>query len=218
MIDYQLIRSKRRTLSICVDQEGALVVRAPLRMKLGDIEAFIEQKKSWIEEKQLQAQGRKIFRMQEGAQMPFWGGWLTIRLVDGSKVSEGPDELFLPRNGEMEKLVKTWRMKRAKELIGPLTQEWMSRTGIECSKISFGNAKSRWGSMNHRTRSLRLNAALVHCPQDIVDYVVVHELVHIIQPDHSAAFHAAVRSILPDADSRRSALKKMSYLITLWDE
>ena len=216
MIDYQLIRSKRRTLSICVDQEGALVVRAPLRMKLGDIEAFIEQKKGWIEEKQLQAQGRKIFRMQEGAQMPFWGGWLTIRLVDGVKVSEGPDELFLPRNGEMEKLVKTWRMKRAKELIGPLAQEWMSRTGIECSKISFGNAKSRWGSMNHEGH-MRLNAALVHCPQALCEYVIVHELCHRLHADHSKAFHACVRSFLPDADARRRALKDYAGFTRLFE-
>ena len=70
--------------------------------------------------------------------------------------------------------------------------------------------------MNARTRSLRLNAALVHLPQELVDYVIVHELVHILHPDHSSAFHAAVRRVLPDADQRRKALKGYACLVQMW--
>jgi len=220
MIEYRLIRSDRRTLSISIDREGALVVRAPKRMGKKEIEDFILQKQSWIAEKQnavrMVAASRP--RLEEGAKIPFWGSTLTIAFFDGKKALHQEGKLWLPRAGEAAQHARKWRLQQSQTLITPRVEFWAKQTGLMPTKIGFGNAKSRWGSMNHRTRSLRLNAALVHCPQDIVDYVVVHELVHIIQPDHSEAFHAAVRSILPDADSRRSALKKMSYLITLWDE
>lgn len=216
MIDYQLIRSKRRTLSICVDQEGALVVRAPLRMPKREIEDFIRLKQRWIEQKQRLVGRHEPFRVQEGAKLPFWGGVLEVRLVDSGKVCEGPDALFLPRNGEYRNLIAQWRMQKARELLTPLAQEWSGRTGIACAKLSFGNAKRRWGSMNSRGE-MRLNTALVHCPKELCEYVIVHELCHVLHPDHSPAFHARVRSFLPDADSRRQELKKYGYCTTLLD-
>ena len=218
MIEYRLIRSDRRTLSISIDREGALVVHAPKRMSLKEIEAFILQKQRWIREKQEAAQKRAALRpvLVEGAKIPFWGEVLTIAFFDGKKPLCQEGTLWLTAAGEAAQHARKWRLKQAEVLLAPRVEYWSKQTGLVPAKVAFGNAKTRWGSMNHRTRSLRLNAALVHCPQDIVDYVIVHELVHMIQPDHSAAFHAAVRSILPDADRRRNALKEWSYVITMW--
>lgn len=219
MIDYRLIRSDRRTLSISIDREGALVVRAPKRMSVKEIERFILQKQHWIEEKQSAARkaAASCPGMTEGAMIPFWGDTFTIAFYDGKKAILRDGILWLPKTGEAAQHARKWRLQQAQTLITPRVEMWAKKTGLVPQKIGYGNAQSRWGSMNHRTRSLRLNAALVHCPQDIVDYVIVHELVHIIQPDHSAAFHAAVRSILPDADSRRVALKQLGWMIRMWE-
>ena len=107
-------------------------------------------------------------------------------------------------------------LQQAAALVTPRVEYWAVATGLQPLKTAYGNAKSRWGSMNVAARSLRLNAALVHLPQVLVDYVVVHELVHLIHPNHSAAFHAEVRRILPDADDRRKALKAYAYLLQMW--
>jgi len=218
MIDYRLIRSDRRTLSISIDREGALVVRAPKHMSKRDIEAFIRQKQRWIEEKQTQVKNAADRRpqLEAGAAIPFWGDIVRIEFGGVKKAVHQDGILWLPRTGEAAQHAQKWRLRQAQLLITPRVEYWAKQTGLVPAKIAFGSAKTRWGSMNHHTRSLRLNAALVHCPQDIVDYVIVHELVHIIQPDHSAAFHAAVRRILPDADSRRDILKQYSSLIQLW--
>lgn len=69
--------------------------------------------------------------------------------------------------------------------------------------------------MNSR-RSLRLNAALIHVPPQLCDYVIVHELCHIAHPDHSPAFHTMVRSILPGADQLRAQLRGWGYVLSLW--
>ncbi|MBR5545530.1 MAG: M48 family metallopeptidase [Clostridia bacterium] len=219
MIDYRLIRSDRRTLSISIDREGALVVRAPKRVNKRDIEAFIQQKERWILEKQAAAKQRIAARpkLADGAAVPFWGSTLIIAFGDVKKAVRKDGILWLPKTGEAARHARKWRMEQAGTLLTPRVEYWAAQTGLQPVKIAFGNAQTRWGSMNTQTRSLRLNAALIHCPQDIVDYVVVHELVHIIHPNHSPAFHAAVRRILPDADGRRAALKGYTGLIRLWE-
>lgn len=218
MIDYRLIRSDRRTLFISIDREGALVVRAPKSMSKGEIEAFIRQKERWIAEKQAAAKQRIAIcpELAEGAKVPFWGGTLTIAFEGVKKAVHQDGILCLPTIGEAAQHARKWRIEQARTLITPRVEYWAEQTGLQPSKMAFGSAQTRWGSMNAQTRSLRLNAALIHCPQEIVDYVVVHELVHIIHPNHSAAFHAAVRRILPDADARRAALKDYAGLIRLW--
>ena len=219
MIEYRLIRSDRRTLSISIDREGALVVHAPKRMSLKEIEVFIVQKQRWIREKQEAAQQRIPVcpLLEDGAAIPFWGETLIIAFGDVKKAVRKDGILWLPKAGDAAQNARKWRMKQARTLILPRVEYWAAQTGLRPAKIAFGSAKTRWGSMNAQTRSLRLNAALIHCPQDIVDYVIVHELVHIIQPNHSAAFHAAVRGFLPDADRRRSALKGYAGLIRMWE-
>ncbi len=218
MIDYRLVRSDRRTLSISVDREGALIVHAPKRMGIQEIEAFIAAKQKWIAAKQKQAKERLLKRpgLAEGESFPCWGQMLKIGYYSGKKTGVYQVVLWLPQSGEAALHAREWRLKQARELITPRVQYWAEKTNLHPAAIAYGNAKGRWGSMNCTTRSLRLNSALLHCPQDIVDYVIVHELVHIIHANHSAAFHAAVRAVLPDADRRRAALKQYGCYLNMW--
>ena len=218
MIEYRLIRSDRRTLSIGIDGEGALVVRAPMRMSTADIEGFLNQKQRWIREKQAQVQraAARVPALEAGAVVPFWGGELKIAFGNASKAVCENGVLWLPACGDTAGHARKWRLQQAQRLVTPCVAYWAERTGLHPSRIAYGHAATRWGSMNHQTRSLRLNAALVHCPQYVVEYVIVHELAHLLHPDHSAAFHAAVRRFLPDADERRQALKQYACLLRLW--
>jgi len=219
MIEYRIIRSDRRTLSIQIDREGALVVHAPKRMSIQEIERFLMQKQRWIAKKQtaVRAAAAACPGLVPGAQVPFWGDVLTMAFYGGKEAVLQQATLWLPDSGEAVQHARKWRLQQAERLITPCVQYWAQKTGLQPSKIAYGNAKSRWGSMNHQTRSLRLNAALVHCPPELADYVIVHELAHLLHPDHSPAFHQTVRSILPDADQRRAALKSRSFLTTMWD-
>lgn len=216
MTDYQLIRSKRRTLSICVDQEGALVVRAPMRMPLREIEAFIRQKQDWIAKKQQLVTSHAPFALCDGAQMPFLGGVITLRLADVRSAKEANEGLLVPKTGDAYAHVKKWRMQRAKADLPPRVAYWSQRTGLNPTRLSFGNAKKRWGSMNSRGE-MRLNAALMHCTPEMIDYVIVHELCHLLHADHSPAFHACVRAVLPQADEIRKRMQSMGYVTALLD-
>ena len=218
MIEYRLIRSDRRTLSISIDREGALVVHAPMRMSVQDIEAFILKKQDWILQKQQTARSNAaaVPALSEGEQLPFWGGMLTIGFYGGKKAVVHEGMLWLPSDGKAALHARKWRLQQAQALLVPRVQYWAQRTGYVPQKIGFGNAKSRWGSMNAHTKSLRLNAALVHCPPALADYVIVHELMHMRHQDHSPAFHASVRAVMTDADARRAQLKNYVHFTTLW--
>ena len=221
MIEYQLKRSSRRTLSIAVDGKGALVVHAPMRMSVREIEAFLVQKQGWIAQKQALArqreEKRQQSRLEEGAGIPFWGGSLTLHFEAVKTASDDGRTLVLPLGAEPLKQALKWRRRRAEALLAPRVAYWAERTGLVPQKISFGNAAARWGSMNTKG-ALRLNTALIHLPPYMVDYVIVHELSHMRHPDHSPAFHTCVRSILPQADDIRREMKAFSWVITLWRE
>lgn len=219
MTDYQLIRSQRRTLSISIDGEGALVVHAPMRMSKREIEAFIREKEGWIAQKQALVRHRiqqaDAARLRDGAQIPYRGGMLTVRLEGVKKAEEQDGILTLSNDPDTLKQALQWRRERAKQLVTPRVEAWAKATGLQPSSIAYGNAKQRWGSMSSR-RSLRLNAALIHLPPQLCDYVIVHELCHIVHPDHSPAFHALVRSILPGADQLRKQLKNWAYVLSIF--
>lgn len=221
MIDYQLIRSSRRTLSISVNGEGALIVRAPMRMSVREIEAFLVQKQEWIAQKralaQQKGQKRDEAQLTEGAAVPFLGGSLIVHFEAVKTAFDDGRTLVLPMDADPPKQALKWRRRHAEELLAPRVTYWAEKTGLMPRKISYGNAATRWGSMNS-SGALRLNTALIHLPLYMVDYVIVHELSHMRHPDHSPAFHACVGSILPQADTIRRQMKAFSWVIMLWKE
>lgn len=87
-------------------------------------------------------------------------------------------------------------------------RKWEEITGLRASKVSIKNLTSRWGSCNTRTRSLTFNVNLVHYPGECTDYVIVHELCHIIHPNHSPAFWREVEKYFPDWRRVRNILKQ----------
>ena len=211
---YELKRCKRRTLSIVIEREGALVVHAPMKMPIREIEAFLQQKRRWIAEKQAAAQAHPPFVLQDGAQLPWLGRTLHVRVTSVPAATERDGILLLPDTGDLHTHALTWRKQRAAEILGPRVTHWSRVTGLQPASVHYTHAQKRWGSMTG-AGALRLNAALLHCTPDMCDYVIVHELCHLLHPDHSPAFHARVRSFLPQADEIRARMKAMAYVTGL---
>ncbi|MEG2186687.1 MAG: SprT family zinc-dependent metalloprotease [Clostridia bacterium] len=214
-LSYQLIRSDRRTLSLAVNRQGALVVRAPRKMAVVDIERFVNQKQAWILKKQEAAHqwAHAPLCMENGASFPYLGGTLEIRLCEVTLPTHASGLLFLPQNNA-EASLRAWRRQQADQVLRPLVAKWSGVMGLSPTSITYTRAKQRWGSMS-TLGALRLNEALVHLPMALIDYVVVHELSHRVYPNHSPAFHAYVRRILPNADALRAQIHTMAYVTTL---
>lgn len=217
-IPYRLIRSNRRTLSLTVESGGALVAHAPLHMPLRQIEAFIEEKRAWIERKRGEAPSRPApFVPRDGARLPWLGAELRLAFSDLPLCVDFDGWLLVPRSGDVRARLRDWRKQRAAEELSPRVRLWERRMGLQVKSIRYTAAKRRWGSMR-ADGCLRLNAALMHCPMELCDYVIVHELAHIVHPDHSPAFHALVRSVLPGADTLRARMRDFAGVTALLAE
>ncbi len=176
-VTYTLTRSRRKTLAIHIKPDGAVEVRAPLRLAKFEIDRFVTAKTAWILKNQ-----ERIAAEQSAA----------------------PSDLPRPRY-DKDEFVKT---------VGELIEKWERRLNVHTTFIGIRAMTSRWGSCTARTRRIRLNAALAYCSFDCLEYVVVHELAHLLESNHSPRFWAVVAEALPDYKERRKALKTFSWLLT----
>jgi hypothetical protein len=208
----KIIRSRRRTIALEITSRATLVVRAPLRASAADIEEIILQKSSWILRKIGEIKRRPFsprHEYAEGELFLYLGRSYPLQFVEnGNLTIERGDRLYVSRTlmPDIRNELKRWYMKEAIREI-PARCMWFSlKTGHVPATIRITDARQRWGSCTHNG-GLNFSWRLIQAPPEMVDYVVVHELVHISQPDHSKKFWDKVRKIMPDYELRRHWLQ-----------
>lgn len=176
-IQIDVLYSDRKTLGLEVDRGGQVKLRAPRRTGDSAIQRFAQEKKAWIIEKYLMMEKRR----EEAA----------LRSV--------PDYVTQP---ELEKKYR----RMAQERIRERTAYFAEKMGVGYGRISIRAAKTRWGSCSY-AGNLNFHWKLILMPPEVLDYVVVHELAHRKEMNHSGEFWAEVERILPDYKERRRWLK-----------
>lgn len=228
-IAYAFDRGHRRTIGFSVSGEG-LAVRAPRWAAIRDVESALQEKAGWILRKLSEARQRESqqeagrIAWRDGAQLPFLGRMVTLRLDptdrqagagglldvgDGS--AEAPQVLRLalsPDVGEarIRDAAQAWLTRQARRVFAERLAHFAPQLGVQWTKLSLSNAATRWGSAS-ADGSIRLNWRLIHYRLPIIDYVVVHELAHLRVMDHSPRFWDEVGRVLPDYAQRRQVLK-----------
>jgi len=216
----KIIRSRRRTIALEITPAATLIVRAPLRAPVGYIEEIIRQKSSWIVRKFNEMKGRPLLsghEYAEGEIFYFLGREYPLHIIrDGNLTIERSDKLYVSSAllPDLNNYIKRWYREEAHKEI-PARCMWFSmRTGHIPTTIRITDARKRWGSCTHKG-GLNFSWRLIQAPPHIVDYVVVHELVHIGQPDHSRRFWNKVQKILPDYEHRRKWLRENERLLKI---
>jgi hypothetical protein len=216
----KIIRSRRRTISLEVTSEATLVVRAPHRISESIIEEMIQQKSAWILRKfdeMKQRPASPCHEYEEGEMFLFLGRSYPLQFVKNAKTMiERSDRLYvsdalLP---DIRNQLKRWYMEEARKEIQTRCMWFSMKTGDVPASIRISDARKRWGSCTHMG-GLNFSWRLIQAPPKIVDYVVVHELVHIRQPDHSRKFWNNVAEILPDYERHRKWLRENERLLKL---
>jgi len=214
MREYNLTRSKRKTLAIYV-RDGVLDVRAPLKMPTHEIDKFIASKEKWIAGKlknsQEQARSRENFRLDYGDTVLYLGAEYSIIPKNGNRV--GFDNgFFMPPNLSQEQIksacVQIYRLLAKREITNRVI-EFSKQMSVTPTAVKISNAKSRWGSCSSKG-SLNFSWRLIMADSDVVNYLVVHELAHIIELNHSKNFWAIVEKILPDYPAREKTLRELN--------
>ena len=172
-VEYKVVRSARKTLSLSMDGEGRLIVRAPYLCPTTTIERFVRDSSGWIE-KQL----KKAPRIEQKAG------------------EEGP----LSKE-DIASLAKA--MKKA---LPTKLAHYSRLLNVEYSRVSVRCQRTKWGSCSAKG-GLNFNCLLMLAPEEVLDYVIVHELCHLKHMDHSKAFWAEVESADPNYKAHRKWLK-----------
>ena len=175
-IDLQLIRSRRRTVSIEI-RGGGVIVRAPLRMRKAEIDRFVLSHRDWI---------RKKLADREQ------------RIAAAGEVAPLTDE-------ELKALTR-----EAAEYIPGRVEHYAPLVGVHYGRVTIRHQRTRWGSCSSKG-NLNFNCLLMDAPEEVLDYVVVHELCHIRHKNHSRAFYAMIESIMPDYKQREKELKGYDF-------
>ncbi len=225
-VEYQLRRSRRRTIGFCVDDSG-LRVTAPRWVSIAEIDAALIEKESWILRKLVewrdhaQRRERLAVKWEDGATVTLLGQRLVMRIdVAARGTSLQPDgelRIGLPPDADTEQLsnaVKAWMQSQARQVFAERLAIYCPRLGVEPTRWRLSSARTRWGSCA-ADGSIRLNWRLVHFPIDIVDYVIVHELAHLREMNHGPRFWATVQSLLPEFESARRQLKDFPDDLTM---
>ena len=215
----KLVRSKRRTLSLIVETDGTLTVRAPLRMSEADIRRFIEEKADWIKRKQVKARDEAPAPRQfvDGETYLYLGKEIPLRLVPDGKPALVMDRVFKLSEGarpRAESIFEAWYKTQARVVLAERVKFFARKHGFKVGKIRISSARTRWGSCSQKG-TLSFTWRLVMAPPEVIDYVIVHELCHLKELNHSKAFWAQVEAILPGYKRQRTWLKNHGKFLKL---
>ena len=222
MVDYTLKRSKRKTIAIHIIN-GAVEVRAPMKMPKESIERFVTSKDKWIEDKLAKSSERVArrdkFEINYGDHVIYMGGQYPVEARVGGRIGFD-DVCFYVPPGLLPDQVKfacahIYRLL-AKRVLIEKVNEFAKAMGVRPAAVKINGAKTRWGSCSSR-KSLNFSWMIMMADNDIIDYVVVHELAHITEMNHSARFWALVGAVLPDYTARKAKLKQLQQKLSYED-
>lgn len=223
-VHYLLRRSARRSHGFMINDDG-LHVTSPRGSNLADIENAIRAKQRWILTKLFERSERQVMRGKQqtvewvdGAKLPYLGGVLTLRLQEAARshctFDADTRELRLGVapglvEWQIRERVKLWFQDEARRLFGERLDLYAPRVGVSYNTYAISSAGTRWGSCTV-AGNIRLNWKLIHYPLALLDYVVIHELAHLREMNHSPRFWAVVGEVFPDYDGAKAALRKRS--------
>ena len=226
-VGYEFRRARRRSIGFVVGLEG-LSVSAPRWVALAEVESALHAKAGWILRK-LHEQHERAQRLQaakvvwqDGTTLPYLGETVIVLLdarINGAQLNQGGLALpglprwtlhvGLPQTATQEQIrdrVQSWLQREARQVFEQRCAHFAPQLGVRITRLSLSSASTRWGSAS-ASGAVRLNWRLIHFALPVIDYVVTHELAHLREMNHSPAFWEVVRSVLPDFEQSRGALR-----------
>ncbi|HEY7067357.1 MAG TPA: SprT family zinc-dependent metalloprotease [Chloroflexota bacterium] len=230
IINYSVVRTARRrkTVEITLDPRDGVLVAAPRDTPAERVRAVVAKRASWIVlHGQSDFEGSQARRFVSGESVPYLGRQvrLVVTLANVKKASvafshwslavTAPADLPEPaRRAAIERALVRWYRQRAADRLPKRVQYWAPRVGVTPTEVLIRAQSARWASCSP-SGVLRFNWRVVMAPPALIDYVVVHELVHLRVRTHTAAFWAELARLIPDFKLRRAHLKEVGPYCTL---
>jgi len=214
MTSYTLTRSNRRTVAIHI-RNGAVEVRAPIKMPKHEIDNFVISKENWITKRlaisREQAMRRNNFALTYGDHVTYRGKRYPITKKPGDHVGFDGTSFYMPPDLSPEQIkracIRVYRMLAERDII-KRAYLFAVIMAVLPSDVRINSAKSRWGSCSGKD-SVNFSWLLIMADDDLIDYVIVHELAHITELNHSSRFWAIVERVIPEYRELKARLRDL---------
>ena len=218
--DY-IERSNRKTLSLTVLKDGNIIIKAPISMKDETIEKFVFDKQDWIRSKlmTIKETKNKFDDVMHYQKFLLYGNKYTLILDDVKKIETNANfQIIFPKKTEQDKVLKgmkSWYKKVAKKVLADRLAYVESRLKLKSKTMRITDSKGKWGSCNS-FGTIVFNWRVVMLPPDLIDYVIVHELCHLVEMNHSKKFWTVVERFLPKSPILKKNIKEYGFLLGLF--
>lgn len=217
----EIIRSSRRSFSLEVKPDGRLIVRAPQHATNAQIEKIVAQKSAWIQKTQARLMRQypriKTRTFSPGELFPYLGTQYALQLTDRQRPLLELDGAFLLSRSaasRAKEVLIDWYREETRSITQSLIEKYSKQYDFKVNRVRITSARTRWGSCSSKN-NLNFTYRLSMAPLEVIDYVVLHELVHLKHHNHSQSFWNAVAAIKPDYQNQRNWLKQHGALLTL---
>lgn len=228
-IDIAITRKDIKHVHLSVHPPGGRVTLvAPKATRPEVVRAYAVSKLGWIRDQQgkLCGQARETPRQfVERESHYLWGRRYLLSVTEEDvKPSVRLDHrriLLSVRPGsssaKREEVIHKWHKSLLHDAVPPMIQRWEPRLGVEVAGYFLQRMKTKWGGCNHRARNIRLNTELVKKPKDLLEYVVIHEMLHLIAPTHTTQFFALMNKHYPSWREARAELNELPLGAAVWN-
>jgi predicted metal-dependent hydrolase len=229
-ISIQVTRKDIKNVHLSVQPpDGHVTLAAPSATRLDVLRAYAASKIGWIHEQRskLLIQARETHRkFIERESHYLWGRRHLLSVIHReTKPSVSLDHkritLTVRPGSDQEtrqQAIHEWQKSLLHEVVPPIIEKWEKRLKVKVSRYFLQRMKTRWGSCNHGAANIRLNTELVKKPKDLLEYVIVHEMAHLIEPDHSDRFVAILDEHYPSWREARAELNELPLTAEEWKD
>jgi len=216
----ELRKSNRKSIALMINKDAEVILKVPFFLAQQDIERFVISKISWIYEKvnlvKQKSEKRIIFSLDEGSELPILGKNYKIQFSYShtSRILIIDDKIVVATDlvKYINKNLALFYTYQAKKILSEKVKFWAAKSGLIPKRIKINSARKRWGSCSSKG-TLNFTWRLILAPEDVVDYIVVHELSHIKHHDHSRNFWNTVNEIYPQYKIQEKWLNENSYIL-----
>lgn len=228
-VRIEVVRKEIKNLHLSVlPPKGKVRISAPKQMKLDTIRVFVIAKLEWIrrQQRKMQAQERETPREYLDRESHYvWGRRYMLGLVEkdsAPSIEVKHNRLVLQvrpdsDEGRCRTVLENWYREQLRAALPPLLEKWEPAVGVKIDRVFVQRMKTKWGGCNPMTRSIRLNTDLAKKPLECLEYILVHEMAHIIEPSHNARFTSLMDLLLPHWRDRRRLLNQLPVRHEEWD-
>ncbi len=224
-IEYTLTHTDRETLAIHVHPDTRVTVEAPLDTDFARVEEKVRKRAAWIVKQQRDFR-RYSFDLPprqyvSGESHRYLGRQYRLRIMETDftpeivRMDRGFITIFALSKapGHVQKVLEDWLRTRARAIFTEQVEQWyprFERFGVKKPQVVVRKMKARWGSCTAAGK-ITLNLKLIQAPKRLIDYIIVHELCHLVEHNHAPSFYALLSRIMPDWEKRREKLNGFEF-------